>query len=299
LAVAHGIVPRYSDIDTYHMTACAVDEAVRNAVAVGAKPGTLAGLDNFCWPDPVESENTPDGQYKLAQLVRSNQALYDYCVAYGLPLISGKDSMKNDYGRGKDKISVPPTLLFTVIGKLDDCEQAVTMDAKAAGDLVYALGTTRDEMGASEYYRIVGVTGANVPKVDAASALSLYGRLHQAIAMGLVRSAHDCSDGGLFVALAEVCMAGRLGARVDLAVLPVDGIVSPIAKLFSESQSRFVVTVRPADQAAFEAALAGSACARLGAIAATPSLDIVDGSSPLLSAPLDSMFECWRRPLDW
>jgi phosphoribosylformylglycinamidine synthase len=101
------------------------------------------------------------------------------------------------------------------------------------------------------------------------------------------------------VALAEVCMAGRLGARIDLAVLPVDGMVSPIAKLFSESQSRFVVTVRPADQAAFEAALAGSACARLGAIAATPSLDIVDGSSPLLSAPLDSMFECWRRPLDW
>jgi len=299
LAVAHGIVPRYSDIDTYHMTACALDEAVRNAVAVGAKPGTLAGLDNFCWPDPVESENTPDGQYKLAQLVRSNQALYDYCVAYGLPLISGKDSMKNDYGRGKDKISVPPTLLFTVIGKLDDCELALTMDAKAAGDLVYVLGTTRDELGASEYYRIVGVTGANVPKVDAVTALVLYERLHAAIQKGLVRSAHDCSDGGLFVALAEVCMAGRLGARIDLATLPVDGMVSPIAKLFSESQSRFVVTVRPSDQAAFEAALAGSAFAKLGAIAEAPSLEIADGSAPLLSASLDAMFERWRRPLDW
>jgi phosphoribosylformylglycinamidine synthase len=299
LAVSHGIVPRYSDIDTYHMTACALDEAVRNAVAVGAKPGTLAGLDNFCWPDPVESENTPDGQYKLAQLVRSNQALYDYCVAYGLPLISGKDSMKNDYGRGKDKISVPPTLLFTVIGKLDDCEKAVTMDAKAVGDLVYVLGKTRDELGASEYYRIVGVTGANVPKVDAASALALYGRLHAAIAQGLVRSAHDCSDGGLFVALAEVGMAGRLGMRIDLAALPAEGSLTPVAKLFSESQSRFVVTVRPAERAAFEAALAGSDFARLGSVTETPSLEIADGSAHLLSAPLDAMFERWRRPLDW
>lgn len=299
LAVSHGIVPRYSDIDTYHMTACALDEAVRNAVAVGAKPGTLAGLDNFCWPDPVESANTPDGQYKLAQLVRSNQALYDYCVAYGLPLISGKDSMKNDYGRGKDKISVPPTLLFTVIGKLDDCEKAITMDAKAAGDLVYILGATHDEMGASEYFRIVGVTGANVPKVDAASALALYGRLHAAIGKGLVRSAHDCSDGGLFVALAEVCMAGRLGMRVDLASLPGAGGLAPVAKLFSESQSRFVVTVRPSDKQAFEAALAGSASALLGTVTEAPSLEIADGSSHLLSAALDLMFERWRRPLDW
>ena len=184
LVVSHGIVPRYSDIDCYHMTACALDEAVRNAVAVGARPGTLAGLDNFCWPDPVESENTPDGQYKLAQLVRSNQALYDYCVAYALPLISGKDSMKNDYGRGKDKISVPPTLLFTVIGKIADVEKTITMDAKAAGDHVYVLGATRDELGASEYFRLLGVTGNAVPKVDAASALALYHRLADAIEAG-------------------------------------------------------------------------------------------------------------------
>ena len=311
LAVSHGIVPRYSDIDTYHMTACAVDEAVRNAVAVGAAPGYLAGLDNFCWPDPVESEHTPDGQYKMAQLVRSNKALYDYCVAYGLPLISGKDSMKNDYGRGKERISVPPTLLFTVIGRLDDVEKAITMDAKSAGDSVYVLGPTHDELGASEYYGIVGVTGNNVPKVDAVSALALYKRLAAAISAGLVRSAHDCSDGGLFVALAEVCMAGRLGATVDLAALPVtagpaaevgrsaDAGLSPVAKLFSESQSRFVVTVTPQNRPAFEAALAGSACGRLGEITATPSLDIRDGKAQLLSAGLDEMFECWRRPLDW
>ncbi|HKP96696.1 MAG TPA: AIR synthase-related protein, partial [Fibrobacteria bacterium] len=250
LVVSHGIVPRYSDIDCYHMTACALDEAVRNAVAVGARPGTLAGLDNFCWPDPVESEHTPDGQLKLAHLVRSNRALYEYCVAYSLPLISGKDSMKNDYGRGKDKISVPPTLLFTVIGKIGDVEKTLTMDAKAAGDLVYALGVTRDELGASEYFRQLGFTGNAVPKVDAVSALALYHRLADAIESGLVRSAHDCSDGGLFTALAEVCMAGRLGAQVDLSGLPVEDsaggrTLASGTKLFSESQSRFVVTVAP------------------------------------------------------
>jgi phosphoribosylformylglycinamidine synthase subunit PurSL len=301
LAISHGIVPRYSDIDTYHMTACAIDEAVRNMVAVGAKPGTIAGLDNFCWPDPVESEATPDGQYKMAQLVRSNQALYDYCLAYSLPLISGKDSMKNDYGRGKDKISVPPTLLFTTIAVLPDVEKTITMDAKAAGDSVYVLGLTRNELGASEYFLSLGFIGNHVPKVDAVSAVALYNRFADAISQGLVRSAHDCSDGGLFTALAEVCMAGRLGARIDLALLPVDITDKlPIgAKLFSESQSRFVVTVTPENRIAFEKQMAGIAMARIGEITADATLKINDGSIAVLSAGLDEMFDRWHRPLNW
>ena len=315
LAISHGIVPRYSDIDTYHMTACAIDEAVRNAVAVGARPGTLAGLDNFCWPDPVESETTPDGQYKMAQLVRSNQALYDYCLAYSLPLISGKDSMKNDYGRGKDRISVPPTLLFTAIAVLQDVEKTITMDAKAPGDKVYVLGITRNELGASEYYLRQGFMGNSVPKVDAVSALALYHRLADAIENGWVRSAHDCSDGGLFVALAEVCMAGRLGATLDLATLPLDPLEPMVtgAKLFSESQSRFVVTVTPEHVPHFEALMAGLPIGKLGEIKAEQTLDIHDsvlgnslgnslGNGPgpaVFSAGLDEMFHAWRRPLDW
>lgn len=312
LAVSHGIAPRYSDIDAFHMTACVIDEAVRNAVAVGAKIGDIAGLDNFCWPDPVESENTPDGQYKMAQLVRSNQALYEYCVAYGLPLISGKDSMKNDYGRGQDKISVPPTLLFTAIARIKDVEKTITMDAKAAGDKVYALGLTKDELGASEYYQARGFTGNNVPRVDAKAALALYAKLSEAIDKGLVRSAHDCSDGGLFIALAEVCMAGRLGARVDLKNLPLDeagmagtegsaaGRSLPAGtRLFSESQSRFVVTVKPEHAPAFDALMAGLPAAQVGEVTHAPTLDIRDGGEPILSAGLDEMFDKWRRPLDW
>ena len=151
IVVACGICPRYSDIDTYHMMACAIDEAVRNAICVGAKIGWIAGLDNFCWPDPVQSEKTPDGKYKLGQLIRACRALYDYCTAYDVPCISGKDSMKNDYRVGDTKISVPPTVLFTVVGIMEDVKKAVSMDAKRSGDIIYVVGETRDEIGASEY----------------------------------------------------------------------------------------------------------------------------------------------------
>ncbi len=167
IVVAHGICPRYSDIDTYDMAACAIDEGVRNAVAVGASLDHLAGLDNFCWCDPVQSEKTPDGEYKLAQLVRANQALYDCTLVYGVPCISGKDSMKNDYLIGDVKISIPPTLLFSTIGKIEDVRKAVTMDAKRPGDLVYVLGETYPELGGSEWYALHNAVGNSVPKVNA------------------------------------------------------------------------------------------------------------------------------------
>jgi phosphoribosylformylglycinamidine synthase len=174
VVVANGICPRYSDIDTYHMAANAIDEAIRNVIAVGGSLGHIAGLDNFCWPDPVLSDQTPDGPYKLAQLVRANQALYDYCIAYDIPCISGKDSMKNDYQIGDTKISVPPTLLFSVIARMPDVRKAITMDVKQPGDLVFILGETHAELGASEYYALHNAIGNRVPQVDAQQARVLY-----------------------------------------------------------------------------------------------------------------------------
>ena len=252
IVVANGICPRYSDIDAYDMAACAIDEAVRNAVAVGADLDHLAGLDNFCWCDPVQSEKTPDGEYKLAQLVRANQAVYDYTTAYGVPCISGKDSMKNDYAIEGTKISIPPTLLFSVIGRMADVRRAVTMDAKRAGDIVYVLGETKNELGASEWYALHGCVGDNCPRVDAVAAKRLYAALHRAIAAGLVASCHDCSDGGLGVALAETAFAGGLGMDVDLRQVPRRDLDRDDYLLFSETASRFVVTVSPENQTAFE-----------------------------------------------
>ena len=132
VVISSGICPRYSDLDAYHMMACAIDEAIRNNIAVGGNLKHMAGLDNFCWCDPVQSEKTPDGEYKLAQLVRANQALYDYTTAFGVPCISGKDSMKNDYLIGSTKISIPPTVLFSAVSVVKDVRRCVTMDAKKA-----------------------------------------------------------------------------------------------------------------------------------------------------------------------
>ena len=247
VVTAHGICPRYSDIDTYHMTANAIDEAMRNYVAVGGSLDLVAGLDNFCWCDPVLSEKTPDGAYKMAQLVRSNQALYDVCMVYNLPLISGKDSMKNDFYDGSVKISIPPTLLFSVIGKIDDARKAVTMDVKRPGDLVYLLGPTANELGASEYFTMKGFIGNNVPKVDAAAAYERYLAYHEAVNNGFVASCHDLSDGGLAVAAAESAFAGGFGMSIDLSCVawsgPEEGWTDE-ALLFSESASRLLVTVR-------------------------------------------------------
>jgi len=301
VVTAHGICPRYSDIDTYHMTTNAVDEALRNYVAVGGSLELVAGLDNFCWCDPVLSEKTPDGPYKMAQLVRSNKALYDICMEYNLPLISGKDSMKNDFYDGSVKISIPPTLLFSVIGKMDDARKAVTMDAKRPGDLVYILGATADELGGSEYYAARGLVGNSVPVVDGPKAYGLYQTYHKAVNAGLVASCHDLSDGGLAVAAAETAFAGGFGMELNLASLPYNGNAatrSDEVLLFSESASRLLATIHPEQRAEFEKLMAGTAFACIGAVTAAPSLQITGlAGNPVINAPLGDLKEAWQKTL--
>jgi phosphoribosylformylglycinamidine synthase len=300
IVVANGICPRYGDIDTYHMVACAIDEAVRNVIAVGGCIGRIAGLDNFCWPDPIPSPTNPDAEYKLAQLVRANQALYDCCRAYDLPCISGKDSMKNDYRVGDTKISIPPTVLFSVLGAIDDVTTVVTMDAKRPGDVVYVLGITHAELGGSEYYALLGHLGNSVPRVDAAAARRLYEALSTAIAQGLVASCHDCSDGGLGIALAETAFAGGLGMDIDLRLVPGASDVRDDVTLFSETQSRFVVTVPAEHVAAFEAALQGVPWAAVGHVTETAVFRVVGRSGePIIEAGIDRLKGAWQKPLNW
>jgi len=299
LVLSHGICPKYSDADTYWMTANAIDEAVRNAVAVGGDPDRMAGVDNFCWCDPVQSEKTPDGAYKMAQLVRSCKALAEYCSAYGVPCISGKDSMKNDYTGGGEKISIPPTLLFSVMGVIPDVNLAVTSDFKTPGDRIYLLGVTRRELGGSELASELELTGGHVPTVDAATALSAYRTLHKAMSRRLVTACHDLSDGGLAVALAEMCIGGRLGAEINLAHIPQEAgdNLSPTEILYSESASRLLVTVAETDTAAFEALFAGSKApiAFIGRVTAEPTLII----PALLSLPVDRLAAAFKKTLAW
>ena len=305
IVLARGVNPHYSDIDTYHMMACAIDEAVRRVIAVGARLGHIAGLDNFCWPDPIRSLTTPDGHYKLAQLVRANQALYDYCTAYNVPYISGKDSMKNDSTRGGVKISIPPTVLFSVVARMGDIRKAVSMDAKKAGDLVYVVGVTRPELGGSEYLAHMGeeiagerFVGNAVPKIDAPAALGIYERLSNAIEAELIHSAHTPTKGGLGVALAQVAFAGELGMEVDLRKVPQEGIDRDDWLLFSESGSRFVVTVPPANREEFELIMKGAPLGLVGAVSDGKGLRIAGlNGSRVVDVDVMDLKRAWKATL--
>lgn len=298
VVVSHGICPRYSDIDTYHMMACAIDEALRNYLCAGGSLEGAAGLDNFCWCDPVASDKTPDGEYKLAQLVRANMALYDYTTAYTIPCISGKDSMKNDYVIAGHKISIPPTVLFSIIGRIEDVTLARTMDAKSEEDSVYVLGETCDELGGSEYFAMHQAVGEKVPRVNAGRALSLYRALEAAVRARLVASCHDCSDGGLGVALAETAFAGGLGMTTDLSRVPYQGQERDDYLLFSETQSRFVVTVAPGNKAAFEKQMAGNILAEIGRVTGDRRF-IIRGlrGGICVDADIDQLKEAWQKTL--
>ncbi len=303
VVVSHGLCPRYSDIDAYDMAANAVDEALRNAVAVGGNPRHMAGLDNFCWCDPVAAPDNPDGEYKLAQLVRANRALYDATVAYGIPCISGKDSMKNDYRVGDVKISIPPTLLFSLVGKIEDASKCVTMDAKKSGDVLYILGTTRPELGASEYFAEFGLLYGEAPRVRYDENFQLYTQLHRAVLGRCIASCHDLSDGGLAVALAETAFAGNLGLSLDLSLVPSTEQsgrpMSPEEILFSESAGRFVATVRPDKVHDFEKAMEGCVFARAGQVTEIKELKITQGKSDLCVLPVDDLKAAWKNTLDF
>jgi len=244
IVVSHGICPKYSKFDTYHMVACAIDEAIRNNIATGGSLEKMALIDNFCWSDPVQSERNPEGSYKLAQLVRANRALFDYTTLFGTPCISGKDSMKNDYMFNDIKISIPQTVLISAISVINDVKKAVTMDFKKDGDLIVILGKTYAEMGGSEYFSLCGRHGNIAPKVRGEDAKKLFRRLEKVIQTGIIKSCHDISDGGIGCALAESAFAGGLGVEVELSRVPATGIFRDDFLLFSESQSRFILSIR-------------------------------------------------------
>lgn len=280
VVLSQGLAPLYSDIDTYHMAAAAIDIAVRNAVAAGCPIEHLAILDNFCWCSADEPE-------RLGQLKRACEAIYDVAVAYGTPYISGKDSMFNDFKgyNGNDnpvKISIPPTLLISGIGVIPDIANAVSIDPKQPGDLVYLLGDTRDELGGSEYYAMRGKLGNNVPETDTAKNLTLYKKLSgfpfaSAIAVTL---------GGLAAALSKSCLAGQMGMNITLP-----GDLRMDKMLFSESTGRVLVTIAPGDKAAFEKHFAGFAH-YLGVTTDQPTLKI--GS---VSLALPDMDQAYRKTL--
>jgi len=295
--IACGMNPYFGDHDTYHMAASAIDEAMRNAVAVGADPANVAILDNFCW-------GYTDRPETLGSLVRAAIACQDMAIALGTPFISGKDSLNNEFSYfddagSKQSISIPPSLLISAMGQIEDVSLAVTMDFKRAGNRVFLVGETRNELGGSHFSLVKDVQGGQVPTVDAIRAKQTFATVHEAMTHKLIRSCHDLSEGGLAVALAEMSIAGRLGVTADVGAME-DGL-SDVAKLFSESNTRFILEVTPENETSLQErfATAGIQLLRLGQVTETGRVVISSGERVLLDELIEPLVDRWKKPLNW
>jgi phosphoribosylformylglycinamidine synthase len=294
IIISNGINPRYGDIDTYWMAASAIDEALRQVIAVGGTLEEVALLDNFCWGNPEK----PD---RLGALVRAAQACYDTAIVYGTPFISGKDSLYNEYETGKESICIPPTLLISAMAVMDDISKVVSMDSKQAGDLVYIVGATYKELGGSHYYAVHGYIGNSVPKVLPEKGKKLMNALSAAMQKGLVKACHDLSEGGIGVAAAEMAFAGGLGMTVNLKNVPLaESIERDDFILFSESNTRFLVEVAPENKQEFEKAMSGVDFAEIGRVMKDKKLEVYGRKGGIvLTADISELKEAWQKPLRW
>jgi phosphoribosylformylglycinamidine synthase len=290
--------PAYSQIDTYHMAAVTIDEALRRLLAVGGVLEHIGGVDNFCWPNvEYHPKDNPDGKYKAAQLVRACWALRDLCLAYGIPLLSGKDSMYVDgllpgpFGE-THRVSGLPTLFFTALSVLPEIRRAMTLEWKKPGDLIYLLGHTRAELGGSEFYELMGYVGLSVPEARPREFLDYYRLLEQAGREELLASCHGVYRGGLLVHLALASMAAGLGAQVDL------GGVAPeapdFAAAYAESAGRFLVSLDPSRRSRFEELFKGQPAYLLGEVRQDRLLQVNRGGQ-LLEASLEDLSIAWQR----
>ena len=306
LVIACGINPHFGDLDPYWMAASAIDEAVRNCVAVGADPDRIAILDNFCWGNTERPET-------LGTLVRAAVACQDIAVAYSTPFVSGKDSLNNEFSyddnvKGSDPlamsesdpcqsirkmVAIPSTLLITALGQVDNVETCVTMDLKEHGNLLYLIGETKDEMGGSHFHLVNGLTGGNVPTVDKEQAPKIFRALHQAIKRGLILSCHDLSEGGLAVAAAEMAFAGGIGVEITLP----EGKTA--VGLFSESNTRFLIEVQAGNVQRLVSILGDLTHAQIGLTTLEQTVRVIKSTGTLLIRDsLTCLKSAWQSPLN-
>jgi phosphoribosylformylglycinamidine synthase len=283
IVVSCGMNPNYGKIDAYWMAASAIDEAIRNNVAVGGR--RIALLDNFTWGNPEKPE-------RLGSLVRACEACYDFATAFNTPFISGKDSLYNESPLGP----VTPTLLITALGIVPDVRLAVSMDVKAPDNSIYVVGQTFKELGGSEYYKLKGFIGKSVPKVRPNHARKTFRAITRAIDLGLVKACHDLSEGGLAVAAAEMAFAGGYGMELHLQKVPIRNANRNDFVLFSESNSRFLVEVSQEAKEEFEALMKGKVYAEIGRVTKTPRLCIYGLKGEVaVNTAINDLLASWKR----
>jgi phosphoribosylformylglycinamidine synthase len=263
IVLSNGINPEFGKRDAYKMAWSVMDEAIRNAVAVGADPDRIAVLDNFCWGDPLRPET-------LGSLVEACRGCHDAALFYGTPFISGKDSLNNEYlGADGQRHAIPPTLLISAIGVVEDVGKSITMDLKEGGNVIYLVGSEQSSVNSNQ----------SVPDVGKAT-LQVYRALHQAIQNGWVRSCHDLSEGGLAVAAAEMCIGGRLGMTVSPTFL-TPSVRTGAVGIFTEVNGCLLVEIAPPNAANFEKHFANLPFTKLGEVIADPILTINNEEIPV------------------
>jgi phosphoribosylformylglycinamidine synthase II len=293
-----GLRHRLGRIDPYQMAAAGIVEAITNVVAAGADPDRIALLDNFCWGDTRRPES-------LGTLVEACRACHDMAIAFAAPFVSGKDSLNNvfawtDAAGVQREISIPPTLLATAMGQVDDVCRVLSPDLKSAGNRLAVVGLTRDDLAGSQLELTGRVQGGHVPEVDAASCRAVIHAIAAAQRAGLVQACHDVSDGGVAAAIAEMAIGGRLGATLDLAAVPVafrsavDPAHRDLTIAFAETPGRFICEVRADDASAFEQALGGVRWAWIGAVTAEPDVAI-NSAGRLDRIAVAKLDAAWRR----
>jgi phosphoribosylformylglycinamidine synthase len=298
VVISCGMNPRYGDFDTYHMAASAIDEAVRNCVAVGADPRRIAILDNFCWGDCERPET-------LGSLVRAAIACHDVATVLGTPFISGKDSLNNEFSYAdqagaRRTIAIPPSLLISALGQVADVSRCVTMDLKQPGNLLYLVGETRNELGGSHFALVNGLSGGQVPTVNAELARNLFAAVHRAISAGVVRACHDLSEGGLAAAAAEMAFAGGFGGRLDISDIGTAlGEAGPAVALFSESNTRFLCEVPMDKSGDFEREFQNLPLARIGEVTAEDRLTISAAGQTMVDVNIYELKEAWQATFRW
>jgi phosphoribosylformylglycinamidine synthase II len=295
LAISCGMNPLYGDIDPYWMALAGIEEAIRNLVCVGGRLDRVALLDNFCWGDCTRPET-------FGTLARAAQACYDGAMAFGTPFVSGKDSLNNEFEcEDGTRISIPSTLLISAMSIVDDINKCVTMDAKKASNLLFIVGETKNELGGSHYFKINGQVGAGVPQLDLEKAPKIAAKISAAIAARLVVSCHDCSEGGLAVALAEMAFAGGLGIEADLLGLPCGKNCSRAdTRLFSESNSRYIVEVEPDKYNEFAKMMLNLPFGQIGKVTEDKTLVIKsqDGKT-VIETDIVTLKQAWQKTFNW
>ncbi len=295
LAITCGMNPLLGDLDPYQSALHAIDEALRNCVAVGGDLERTAILDNFCWGNC----NKPD---RMGALVQSAKACHDGALAYGTPFVSGKDSLNNEFQTDSGQtIAIPPTLLISAISVLADVGKCVTSDAKAAGDALFVLGATTSHLGGSHLLLVKErKTGNDVPPVDPARSRQTMLALQKAIEQGLVRAVHDLSEGGLAVAAAEMAFCGGLGVQIDLHKVPLGQEDVPVhARLFAENAGRFLVEVTPENVAGFEALVAAVPHGQVGMVTDSGQVVITSGPDKVINVSIAKAKKAWQGTFRW